>query len=68
MAQLWLFMGIAMLGGLAVVVLATIINGYLGRLQQRLQKQILALKGKRIKILNEVINGIKVSLLQLESK
>jgi ABC-type proline/glycine betaine transport system permease subunit len=53
-------MGVAMFGGLAVVLLAIIINGILGRLQQRLQIQILRNKSKRVKILNEVINGIKV--------
>ncbi|XP_060602685.1 multidrug resistance-associated protein 1-like [Ruditapes philippinarum] len=60
MVQLWTFMGVAMFGGLAVVLLAIIINGILGRLQQRLQIQILRNKSKRVKILNEVINGIKV--------
>lgn len=62
MVQLWMLMGVAMFGGLAVVLVAVVINGILGRLQQRLQRQILGYKSKRIKILNEVINGIKVKI------
>lgn len=62
MVQLWMLMGVAMFGGLAVVLIAVVINGILGRLQQRLQRQILGYKSKRIKILNEVINGIKVKI------
>ncbi|XP_045182658.2 multidrug resistance-associated protein 1-like [Mercenaria mercenaria] len=60
MVQLWMLMGVAMFGGLAVVLVAIIVNGVLGRMQQRLQIQILRNKSKRVKILNEVINGIKV--------
>ena len=60
MVQLWALMGVAMFGGLAVVLIAIVINGILGRMQQRLQIQILRNKSKRVKILNEVINGIKV--------
>ena len=50
-----------MLGGLAVVIIAIVVNACLGVLQQKLQKQILALKASRVKILNELIGGIKVS-------
>lgn len=61
MVQLYLLMGgWAMFGGLAVVIVATVVNAWLGLLQQKLQKQILAYKGTRVKILNEIISGIKV--------
>ena len=63
MIQLYMLMGWAMFGGLAVVIVATITNAWLGRLQQRLQKQILAFKATRVKILNEIISGIKVCSL-----
>ncbi|XP_052767473.1 multidrug resistance-associated protein 1-like isoform X2 [Mya arenaria] len=60
MIQIWGQMGIAMFAGLAFVVVAIIINSIIGRCQQSLQVEILAFKSLRIKILNEVINGIKV--------
>ena len=56
-----------MLGGLAVVIIAIVVNACLGVLQQKLQKQILALKASRVKILNELIGGIKVSQLRKQN-
>ena len=64
MIQLYFLMGVwPMLGALFVVIISTVINAWLGLLQQRLQKKILAFKGTRTKILNEVITGIKVSII-----
>ena len=49
-----------MFAGLAVVIITTATTGWIGRVLQRLQRQILTFKGSRVKILNEIINGIKV--------
>ena len=49
-----------MFAGLAVVIITIATTGWIGRVLQRLQRQILTFKGSRMKILNEIINGIKV--------
>ncbi|XP_053387089.1 multidrug resistance-associated protein 1-like [Mercenaria mercenaria] len=58
--QLWDLMGVASLGGLAVILLVLPTVGFIATKQYKLQKELLRLKGNRIKILNEVISGIKV--------
>ncbi|KAL4216369.1 hypothetical protein ACF0H5_024096 [Mactra antiquata] len=58
--QLWALMGVASFGGLAIVCIVMPIVGFIATRQYKLQKELLRLKGKRIKILNEVIGGIKV--------
>ena len=60
MAQLYLLLDWVMFAGLAVVIITTATTGWIGRVLQRLQRQILTFKGSRVKILNEIINGIKV--------
>ena len=59
-AQLYLLMDLVMFAGLAVVIITIATTGWIGRVLQRLQRQILTFKGSRMKILNEIINGIKV--------
>ncbi|XP_052786369.1 multidrug resistance-associated protein 1-like isoform X1 [Mya arenaria] len=59
-AQLWDLMGVASLGGLAVVLVVLPTVAFIATKQYKLQKELLRLKGIRIKILNEVISGIKV--------
>ena len=49
------------MGAIGVLVLALPICGYITFIQKNLQTEILRLKGTRIKILSEVLNGIKVS-------
>ncbi|KAL4216368.1 hypothetical protein ACF0H5_024095 [Mactra antiquata] len=58
--QLWDLMGVASLGGLAVILIVLPLVCFIATRQYILQKELLRLKGKRIKILNEVISGIKV--------
>ncbi|XP_053373937.1 ATP-binding cassette sub-family C member 3-like [Mercenaria mercenaria] len=58
--QLWGLMGIAAAGSLVVILVVLPVVGFIGIQQYKLQKELLNLKGSRIKILNEVINGIKV--------
>ncbi|XP_060579428.1 ATP-binding cassette sub-family C member 3-like [Ruditapes philippinarum] len=58
--QLWDLMGVASLGGLAVILVVLPTVGMIATQQYKLQKELLRLKGNRIKILNEVISGIKV--------
>lgn len=57
---IWNQMGVATLGSIAVIVVITVLNIIFGKLQQNYQSVILALKSSRIKLLNEVLNGIKV--------
>jgi hypothetical protein len=51
---------VASLGGLAVILVVLPTVGMIATQQYKLQKELLRLKGNRIKILNEVISGIKV--------
>nr|XP_034320755.1 multidrug resistance-associated protein 1 isoform X2 [Crassostrea gigas] len=57
---IWNQMGVATLGSIAVIIVITVLNIIFGKLQQNYQSVILALKSSRIKLLNEVLNGIKV--------
>lgn len=61
MLQLWYLIGPATFSGIGVIVIMIFLNGILGRWQQGLQGIVLANKSNRIKILNEIINGIKVN-------
>ncbi|KAL4216728.1 hypothetical protein ACF0H5_024451 [Mactra antiquata] len=58
--QLWILMGVAAVAGIGIIVLMLPVVGYIAAEQYNLQKNLLYLKGKRIKILNEIISGIKV--------
>ncbi|XP_053400725.1 multidrug resistance-associated protein 1-like isoform X1 [Mercenaria mercenaria] len=60
MLQLWYLIGPATFSGIGVIIVMIILNGILGRWQQGLQGLVLGYKSNRIKILNEIINGIKV--------
>ncbi|XP_048238817.1 multidrug resistance-associated protein 1-like [Haliotis rufescens] len=57
---LWSKMGAPVLAGLFVLFLLLPINAYLAYKQQQLQRLNLIQKDSRIKLLNEVLNGIKV--------
>ena len=39
------------------------INIYIARKQHGIQKYILKMKGKRVRLINEVLSGIKVSFI-----
>lgn len=59
---IWNQMGVATFGSVAVIIVITVLNIFFGKLQQKYQSVILSLKSSRIKLLNEVLNGIKVIL------
>uniref|UniRef100_A0A4W6CQ51 ATP-binding cassette, sub-family C (CFTR/MRP), member 2 n=1 Tax=Lates calcarifer TaxID=8187 RepID=A0A4W6CQ51_LATCA len=62
---LWLELGPSVLAGLAVMVLMVPINGLLATKARNIQVKIMKFKDKRLKIMNEVLNGIKVRILKL---
>ena len=57
---LWNQLGIATLAGIAFMVVIMPINGYTARIIERFQQRIMKLKDKRVKLMNEILNGIKV--------
>ncbi|KAK7093989.1 hypothetical protein V1264_007667 [Littorina saxatilis] len=57
---LWDTLGVSVLAGVGLLFLLLPVNGYLAFRQQQLQKENLKWKDKRLKIMNELINGIKV--------
>ena len=59
--ELWNPMGISFLGCLGAILTIFFLNMLFGKLQQNYFEEILSLKGKRIKVFNEVIKGIKVN-------
>ncbi|XP_060074035.1 multidrug resistance-associated protein 1-like [Ylistrum balloti] len=56
----WDSMGDGIYGCIVIVIIFTILNIYFGQLQERYQQGLLQLKGNRMKLLNEVLGGIKV--------
>ncbi|XP_063422857.1 ATP-binding cassette sub-family C member 3-like [Mytilus trossulus] len=58
--ELWKPMGISFLGCLVVILLIFFLNSIFGKLLQDYFEDIFMYKGSRIKIFNEVINGIKL--------
>lgn len=56
--------GVGSLGAIGVMVILLLFGGYIATQQFKLQKELLFIKGCRIKILNEVLVGIKVSYIQ----
>ncbi|CAK8671759.1 unnamed protein product [Clavelina lepadiformis] len=57
---LWQTMGPATLAGLGVMVLLIPINGYIASRAHKLQIEQMKHKDERIKVMNEILNGIKV--------
>ena len=60
---LWLLyneMGLAVMGGLVVMILLIPINGYVSSLVKTIQTKQMKLKDDRLRGLNEILNGIKV--------
>lgn len=58
--ELWKILGPSVLSGLAVLILLTPINGVIANKLKVLQSSQMNFKDKRIKLLNEIISGIKV--------
>ncbi|KAF7219965.1 ATP-binding cassette sub-family C member 2 [Nothobranchius furzeri] len=59
-AFLWIELGPSVLAGLAVMVLMVPINGLLANKARKLQVENMKFKDKRLKIMNEMLNGIKI--------
>uniref|UniRef100_A0A8C5FP11 ABC-type glutathione-S-conjugate transporter n=1 Tax=Gadus morhua TaxID=8049 RepID=A0A8C5FP11_GADMO len=57
---LWLELGPSVLAGLAVMVLMVPINGFLATKARKLQIKNMEHKDKRLKIMNEILNGMKI--------
>lgn len=57
---LWGELGISVLGGLFLMILFIPINGYIAGLVKKIQTKQMALKDKRLKAINEMLNGMKV--------
>src|SRR2546422_5408537 len=57
---LWQELGVAVLGGLGVVLLIIPINGYLTSVSKRMQTKQMKLKDERVKQMNEMLSGMKV--------
>lgn len=60
MTMLWAQMGVATIAGILLMFLLLPLNGYLGALIKRLQLAQMVRKDERIRLLSEVLNGIKV--------
>ncbi|GIZ02574.1 multidrug resistance-associated protein 1, partial [Caerostris extrusa] len=57
---LWQQLGVATLGGLAVMILVIPLNGVISLFIRRFQMRLMKDKDQRTKLMNEIINGIKV--------
>ena len=57
---LWDTLGVSVLAGAGLLVLLIPVNGCLAARQQRLQKENLRWKDKRLKLMDEIIGGMKV--------
>ena len=60
MIMLWEQIGPAVLAGLAVMLIVMPLNALMARVQQRMQRKLMAARDERVKVFNEVINGIKI--------
>ncbi len=58
--MLYGIVGSSVLAGLAVMILLIPINGVLATFQRKLQIAQMSQKDQRIKLMNEVLNGMKV--------
>ncbi|KAJ0067200.1 hypothetical protein NL108_012940, partial [Boleophthalmus pectinirostris] len=57
---LWFELGPSVLAGLAVMILMVPINGLLANKARKIQVDNMKYKDKRLKIMNEILNGIKI--------
>ncbi|XP_075224809.1 multidrug-Resistance like Protein 1 isoform X1 [Lycorma delicatula] len=57
---LWQILGPAVLAGLAVMVIMIPINGYIANQVKKLQIKQMKYKDERVKLMNEILSGIKV--------
>ena len=59
---LYLTMGPSIFAGVAVMILMIPVNSIVAAINRRLQVRQMSLKDSRVKLINEVLNGIKVCL------
>lgn len=57
---LWNQLGISVLAGLGVMILLIPLNGFISIKQRKLQVSLMTFKDQRLKLMNEVLNGMKV--------
>ncbi|XP_045104031.1 multidrug resistance-associated protein 1-like isoform X4 [Portunus trituberculatus] len=57
---LWNLLGPSVLAGLAVMIVLIPINGFIANKTKKLQIKQMKLKDERVKLMNEILNGIKV--------
>jgi uncharacterized membrane-anchored protein YhcB (DUF1043 family) len=60
MVLLWQQIGPSVLAGLTVMLIVIPLNAYMARIQQRMQKQLMVARDERVKVFNEVLNGVKI--------
>lgn len=60
MYYLWLLLGPSVIAGFLVMVLMIPLNGFLSSYQRKLQIKLMKLKDERVKVINELLNGIRV--------
>lgn len=57
---LWGQLGVSVLAGMAIMVLLIPLNGFLAMKSRQLQMQQMKLKDARLKLMNEILSGMKV--------
>ncbi|KAL1466255.1 hypothetical protein MTO96_042863, partial [Rhipicephalus appendiculatus] len=57
---LWQLLGVAVLSGVGIMVLMVPINGFLAAYSKKLQTRQMKHKDERIKLMNEILSGMKV--------
>lgn len=57
---LWNQLGVSVLAGLGVMILLIPVNGFISIKQRKLQVNLMKIKDKRLKLMSEVLNGMKV--------
>ncbi|KAG8247923.1 Canalicular multispecific organic anion transporter 1 [Homalodisca vitripennis] len=57
---LWQILGVATLAGLVVMLIIVPFNGFVANKMKKFQTQQMKLKDERVKIINEILSGIKV--------
>lgn len=59
---LWRILGPSVLAGLAVMIILIPVNGFIANRVKTLQIKQMKNKDERVKLMNEVLNGIKASV------
>jgi len=62
---LWNQLGLATIAGIIVMILLIPLNAYFGRKIRLIHNKVMKFKDKRIKLMNEILNGIKVLIIRL---